>query len=71
MPGAVKDARLPIVPAVSEEEITEEQRAEYAEINSRFASGEIEGAEEEEAPASSHDAYAWLYGDLFGEGDDE
>ncbi len=71
VPGAVKDARLPIVPAVSEEEITEEQRAEYAEINSRFASGEIPAAEDEEAPEYTHDAYAWLYGDLLGEGDDE
>ena len=71
VPGAVKDARLPIVPAVSEEEITEEQRAEYAEINSRFASGENADAEDEEAPEYTHDAYAWLYGDLLGEEDDE
>ena len=53
------------------QEITQEQLEEYAEINSRFASGEIPAAEDEEAPEYTHDAYAWLYGDLLGEGDDE
>jgi len=73
VPEAVKDARLPYVPAVSEEELSEEQRSEYERIDALFATGELERFEDGEGPAySSHENYSWLYGDVeteTGEGD--
>ena len=72
VPEAVKDARLPIVPAVSEEEITEEQREEYAELGTVIPAGDPDQLEEEEPASFAHEAYAWLYGTLaVGEEGDE
>ena len=72
VPDAVKDARLPIVPAVSEEEVTEEQREEYAELGTVIPSGDLDELEEEEPASFVHEAYAWLYGELaMGEEGDE
>ena len=72
VPDAVKDARLPIVPAVSEEEVTEEQREEYAELGTVIPSGDLDELEEEEPASFVHEAYAWLYGALaVGEEGDE
>ena len=72
VPDAVKDARLPIVPAVSEEEVTEEQREEYAELGTVIPSGDLDELEEEEPASFVHEAYAWLYGALaMGEEGDE
>ncbi len=67
VPDAVKDARLPPVPAVSEEEISEELLAEYAEIDAQFASGELERYDDAEQEISTHAYYAWLYGEESGE----
>ena len=72
VPDAVKDARLPIVPAVSEEEVTEEQREEYAELGTVIPDGDPNELEEEEPASFVHEAYAWLYGALaVGEEGDE
>lgn len=72
VPEAVKDARLPIVPAVSEEEITEEQREEYAELGTVIPADDPDQLEEEEPASFAHEAYAWLYGTLaVGEEGDE
>ena len=72
VPDAVKEARLPIVPAVSEEEITEEQREEYAELGTVIPAGDPDQLEEEEPASFIHEAYAWLYGALaVGEEGDE
>ena len=67
VPDAVKDARLPYVPVVSEEEITEEQLEEYAELGTVIPSGDLDELEEEEPEPSGHGWYAWLYGEDSGE----
>ena len=67
VPDAVKDARLPYVPVVSEEEITEEQLEEYAELGTVIPSGDLDELEEEEPEPSGHGWYAWLYGEENGE----
>ena len=71
VPEAVKDARLPIVPAVSEEEITEEQLEEYAELGTVIPSGDLDQLEEEEPEPSGHGWYDWLWGEENAEEGDE
>ena len=71
VPDAVKDARLPYVPAASEEEITEEQLEEYAELGTVIPAGDLDELEEEEPEPSGHGWYAWLYGEESEEEGDE
>ena len=70
VPEAVRDARLPYVPAVSEEELTEEQVEEFKEIEAREASGELTEIDVDEETSLRHSGYAWLNGDSDGEGAD-
>lgn len=67
VPDAVKDARLPIVPVVSEKEITAEQLEEYAAIDARVEAGTPASTEETDEPDSRHIWPVWLYGEKPGE----
>lgn len=64
VPDAVKDARLPIVPVVSEEEITAEQLEEYAAIDAMVAPGTLGNSEEAGEPEPARHSWpAWIYGE--------
>lgn len=68
VPDAVKDARLPIVPVVSEEEITAEQLEEYAAIDAMVAPGTLGSSEEAGEPEPARHSWpAWIYGEKPGE----
>jgi hypothetical protein len=74
--GVLKDTRLPYVPVVSEEEVTEEQLAEFARTDEQYRRNggarnaaererEAREREEEEEPASPpHSLLPWLYGGI-------
>lgn len=68
VPDAVKDAQLPIVPVVSEEEITAEQLEEYAAIDAMFAPGTLGSSEETGEPEPARHSWpVWIYGEKPGE----